>query len=134
MKHGGLRAAYFVFGVAPVSHMLWWLCRREINDWFEGIVLGAGVVCLSGMLTACVVPLPAKARIYWPVAAVLGTSAMCLSSMAALGGMAFGGRVEATLANALHLVWCYVAPSLVAFHFIFRAQEVGMAGGNEVTE
>ncbi|MBD9480980.1 hypothetical protein [Pseudoxanthomonas sp. PXM02] len=114
--------------------MFWWLLKRGIDDWFEAIMLVEVAACLAGMATACVVQLPARARTYWPIAAVLGVSAICLSSMALLGVMAFGRRVDATFLNALHLVWSYVAPSLVAFHFILRAQEIGMTAAKQATE
>lgn len=134
MRHRGLRATYFVFGLAPVAHMLWWLCLRGIDDGFEAIMLFGVAICLAGMMTACVMPLPARAHVYWPTAAALGVSAICLSSVALLGVMAFGRRVDATLANALHLAWSYVAPALIAFHFILRAQDIGTTGGKQATE
>lgn len=133
MKHRGLRAAYVVFGAAPVAHLFWWLSRRGIEDWFEGIVLAATAACLAGMALACVVALPARGRTYWPIAALLALSAVGLSSMAFLGLMAFGRRIDATFLNALYLGWSCVAPAVMAFHFILRAQDIGAVDGAQAS-
>ncbi|WP_062357372.1 hypothetical protein [Pseudoxanthomonas mexicana] len=124
MKHRRLRAAYVVFGFAPVSYLFCWLCRRGVYDLFEAVVIVVAAFCLAGMALACVVPLPARGRTYWPVAALLALIAVGLSSMALLSLISFGRRIDATFLNAMHLGWSCIAPALIAFHFIFRAQDI----------
>jgi len=131
LSHWRLRAAYVAFGFAPVAHLFWWLCRSGIDDWFDAAMLVAVAVCLAGMAMACVVALPARGRSYWPVAVLLALSAVGFSLIALLGLMSFGGRINATFLNAMHLGWSCVSPALIAFHFIFRAQDIGaMDGGH----
>ena len=126
INHWRLRAVYVVFGFAPVAHMFWRLCQRGIADWFEAAMLTEVAACLAGMAMACVVPLPARGRSYWPVAALLALSAVGSSLMALLGLISFGRRIDATFLNAVHLGWSCVAPTLIAFHFIFGAQDFGV--------
>jgi len=125
-----LRMLYVVFGLAPAMLMLVPFLRFRFADLTDIVMLAMPLCGIAGLAMACVVPLPSRGRAYWIASGLLMCGIVTLAPVALLGALSFGRRIEATIPNALWLVWCAM-PILVAFHFIFRAQDIGETYGAE---
>jgi len=130
MRHGMLRMLYVVFGLAPAVVLLVPFHRFPITNLVDALMLAMPVCGIAGLVMACSVRLPARGRVYWIVSGLLMCGVIALAPMVLVGLLSFGKRVEATVLNALWLAWV-AAPLLVAFHFIFRAQDIGVTYGTE---
>lgn len=125
-----LRALYVFLGIAPAVAVLMPFHRFPIINLVDVLMLAMPVFGIAGLVMACSVRLPARGRVYWITSGLLMCGVVALAPMMLLGLLSFGKRVEATALNALWLVWV-AAPLLVAFHFIFRAQDIGVTYGAE---
>ena len=125
-----LRALYVVFGLAPAVVMLVPFRRFQILHLVDALMLAMPVCGIAGLVMACSVRLPARGRVYWIASGLLMCGIVVLAPMVLVGVLSFGKRIDATFLNALWLAWM-ATPLLVAFHFIFRAQDIGVTYGAE---
>jgi hypothetical protein len=128
MRRRTLQAFYGVFGLAPAVLLLVPFCRFPFDHLMDVLMLAMPVCGIAGLALACCIPMPARGRAYWIVSGLLMCGIVSLAPVALLAVLSFGRRIEATVLNALLLAWG-MAPLLVAFHFIFRAQDIRVTYG-----
>lgn len=123
MRRWTLQAFYCVFGLAPAVLLLVPFCRFPFAHPMDALMLAMPVCGIAGLAMACCISMPARGHAYWIVSGLLMCGIVTLAPVALLAVLSFGRRIEATVLNALLLAWG-MAPLLVAFHFIFRAQDI----------